>query len=75
MMALKEYIGNIEIKPTISNSSPFKVFLLNLMAVVINNIIPFACGVYFVQTKSLIFVLPMFFVIFFNVAVRSDKNG
>jgi hypothetical protein len=72
-MALKEYI---EIKRTIPKvrKKPFKVFMLHLIAVVINNIIPFACGFYFVQTKNIFFIMPMFFVIFFNIVVRTDKD-
>jgi hypothetical protein len=70
-MALKEYI---ELKPTIRKDVRFKTFLLQMLAVFINNLMPFMCGVYFVQTQSIIFLPPVLFSVFFNIYMRGDDN-
>jgi hypothetical protein len=71
-MALKEYIEIKRTMPKKVRKHPFKVFMLHLIAVGINNLIPFICGFYFLKTENIIFILPMFFVIFFNIVVKGD---
>jgi len=70
MMALKEYLDirqNVKISRKKNN---LYLLVCNLIAIIVNNIVPFVSGYYFFKTENLIFVLPVFIVIFFNVVVK-----
>jgi hypothetical protein len=73
-MPLKEYI---EVRPIIKVSNKkhdFKYFVLDVISIIIKSIIPFVCGFYFVKSKNILFIIPIFFLIFFDIIVKGDKD-
>jgi hypothetical protein len=70
-VTLREYV---EVRPiTKKRIQTFKRVIMETLLVFIQTIIPFICGYFFYSTKNLLFLLPILFIMVFNITIREEE--